>query len=177
MEYFFVLLSALISSIISYKAGKYVPLPYYPSTERRGFCTSCIDMRFVNTENEAFESEFGVNGFDIFVAPGPSLALASNSTGLYAPAFSAAWHRGLEISQAVNSTTVVVIADHEDCGYYASAPYVSASSYSAGNYEQRKAIQFRQMSVTLNYLAASYTDTEFEGMWIGLDGSVEYVPF
>lgn len=177
MEFLLILLAALVSSIVSYKAGKFLHKPFYPPTGTRGFCTSCIDLRFVNTTMNAFQDEFGVNAFDIFSVPGPSLALASASTGLYATSFSSAWRRGLEISQDVNDTTAVVIADHEDCGYYGTAPFVSATSYTNGNRAQRKAIQFAQMSRTLNYLEGVYPTTTFEGIWVGLDGSVVSVPF
>ena len=176
---FIVVLLVILSSIVSFQLGKTkVVLPDYPPAGTvRAFCTSCVDLRFVDTEMAAFENEFGVNSFDIFVAPGPSLALASNSTALFATEFATAWDRGLSVSQMVNGTSVAVLCDHENCGYFSA----SISSYATGSYLERKQIQFAEMSKTLNYLTDYYAPPDynvtFSGMWIGLDGSVEQVPF
>lgn len=178
----FATLVALVILIV--RTFKDTVLPAYPpSSTRRAFCTTCIDLRFVDTKVKFLNNEFGLHSYDIFAAPGPSLAL-SDPTDLtdpvhsalpgYASSFSNAWRSGLEISQAVNSTTQVVLLDHENCGFFN-----LYAGYEDGDYATKKAIQFAQMSKTLNYLNTTlvpqYT-TLYHGYWVGLNGITEQVP-
>ena len=158
-------------------------LPSYPSdSTRRAFCTTCIDLRFVDTKVSFLNKEFGLHSYDIFSAPGPSFALSNpadvtppvhDALPGFASSFSNAWRSGLAISQAVNSTTQVVLLDHENCGFYN-----LYTGYEAGDYATKKAIQFAQMSKTLNYIKSVPTQysTLYHGYWVGLNGITEEVP-
>jgi hypothetical protein len=163
--------------------GSTTVLPEYPPAgTRRAFCTTCIDLRFVDTKITFLNNEFGIHSYDIFAAPGPSLALSDPADATdpqhaalpgYVSSFSNAWRSGLEISQAVNSTTQVALLDHENCGFFN-----LYNGYLDGDYATKKAIQFAQMSKTINYLKTATTlyPTVYYGYWVGLNGVTEAVP-
>lgn len=140
-------------------------------------------MRFVETEFSFLDEEFGTNSYDIFALPGPSYALANPADeGVEVPPFqlpfATAWQRGLSVSQQVNSTTQIVLVDHENCGYYNFYSH-SGPAYLGADYATKKHIQFTQMSITLNYMRDTLTPqypTVYYGYWIGLNGIAEFVP-
>lgn len=183
-----IVIATLVALVILIVKTYEKTLPSYPPAgARRAFCTTCIDLRFVETEFAFLDTEFGLHSYDIFAAPGPSYALSDPSLLVgfthgvntpipkppFADAFHDAWQRGLSVSQLVNTTSQVALVDHENCGYYNFYP-----GYQDGDYATRKYIQFQQMSTTLNYLKTLPTqyETEYVGYWVGLNGVTERVP-
>ncbi len=175
---------ALAIFVVKAYEGSATSLPDYPpATTRRAFCTTCIDLRFVDTKISFLNDEFGLHSYDIFATPGPSLALSDPLDATdpqhallpgYVSSFSNAWRSGLEISQAVNSTTQVALLDHENCGFFN-----LYTGYENGDYATKKAIQFAQMSKTINHLRTVTTPqypTLYYGYWVGLNGVTEAVP-
>jgi hypothetical protein len=169
-----VLLVCAVIFLAGLKLGslKFIQTTQYPlGGVQRAFCTSCIDMRFVDESNSFFQARYGDNAYDSYVVPGPALALYSVSGGLFASDFRLAWTRALSISMLVNSSEVVTLLDHEYCGYF-------RASYTNKTDAELKLIQFSLSSMTANQIKTAFPSVTVEAFWMGLGtggGEIETV--
>jgi hypothetical protein len=103
------------------------------------FSVSCMDLRFVQTNNAFLRRTYGYNAYDSFVCPGPAASLGKSvglnnggilgktllnallvdsPTDLVDSTFYNSFIRARTISKLVNTTEELVIMEHEQCGYY-----------------------------------------------------------
>ena len=120
----------------------------YPTNRPIAFSVSCMDLRFVKTNNDFLRRTYGYNAYDSFVCPGPAASLGKSlnittggglgnvltnaqlveSTAVPLPGpptyknvdqvFYDAFIRARTISDQVNESEQVVLMEHENCGYY-----------------------------------------------------------
>lgn len=120
----------------------------YGTNRPLAFSASCMDLRFVKTNNDFLRRTYGYNAYDSFVCPGPAASLGkslnitsggdlgntlanaqlveSTANPLPSPptyknvdqVFYDAFIRARTISDQVNESEQVVLMEHEDCGYY-----------------------------------------------------------
>lgn len=172
--YFVFILFAFLVGIAFQQLRSKIALPNYGSGPYC-FCASCIDMRFINTEIQAYNTELGINNYDLTGLPGPSLALSTLTQGIFHTQFETAWVKALSISQLVNSSEKIILSDHENCGYYNNYTSPLGVSYSTSTSLIKKQLQFERMSITINDLKNTFTNS-FTAFWFGLNGLYENVP-
>lgn len=76
---------------------------------------SCIDFRFVNTENLFLSKQHLTGEYDWTALAGASLAIS----GFPHPSDSEAFWDQLDLSYRLHHINKVIIIDHQDCGAYA----------------------------------------------------------
>jgi len=116
-------------------------LLYPPNSALKAFSVSCMDLRYVKTNNAFLRRTYGYNAYDSYVSPGPAASLGKSNnlqnggvlgkiltdallvdvpaaTVKVDTTFYDAFIRARTISKIVNITEELVLMEHEDCGYY-----------------------------------------------------------
>lgn len=169
-----------------------------PNGTTIAFAVNCMDLRFVKTTHSFLRGKYGYNAYDSFVAPGPAASLGKTTnrvtqtnTNLYPlgvtvanallldgqnaaivdPVFYNAFIRAATISKLVNTSEVLVLVEHEDCGYYTAL----AGGTVPASYKDSQLANLRTVKIQLLRDQAPLFTNGIKLYWVSLHGDIEEV--